>query len=565
MYFYAKFKKIIWRIFPPETGVERFLRSWFHQIADSRLVISWRIRRSKASYPKWLHQQIIQKKQALHPSPVQPGLSFLMSAGKSQTSEVQITVTSLQNQGRNDWKLLLAIPGGQSNAKGFQVLNKNDGHIFIIPTDTLALEKLIGQSSGEFIVCCSPGDQFAQSAINDFCEVLDHRIEADVYYFDTDEREQIAAAPRPFFKPDRYSPELHLSVNFLSRSFIRRERTIQYLHLLNQGNDFLNQEWELLLLMAEHSSKIVHIPQVLAHLLQPAHENKTQAKILLSDHLSRIGLKEAEVKECSGSWRAIWHSPESSISIIIPTKNNVKVLSNLLTSIFQKTEYKNYEIILVDNHSDDSKTLTFYADIKKTHPVRIIDYQEKFNYSRAINLGASSSQADLLLFLNNDMEILDPDWLSELSRWARMPEIGVVGAKLLYADRTIQHAGSVIWMDGFINHLYLHAPDHYRGLLGSVDWYRDVSAVTGACQMMRHSVFDELGGYDEEYQLIFSDLDICLRALDKAYRIIYDPFAVLIHYEGRTRGLASPIKDILKTYESIEKRFKSGDPYFSPI
>jgi GT2 family glycosyltransferase len=159
------------------------------------------------------------------------------------------------------------------------------------------------------------------------------------------------------------------------------------------------------------------------------------------------------------------------------------------------------------------------------------------------------------------MQVLQPDWLAELAQWALLPEIGVVGAKLLHANHTIQHAGIIIGMQGIVGHLYLNAPDHYYGLMGSVDWYRDVSAVTGACQMVRRSVFEELGGYDEEYQLVFSDIDFCLKAIKKGYRNLYDPFATLIHFEGQSRGYRTPINDLARAYEEW---LRKDDPYFSP-
>jgi GT2 family glycosyltransferase len=166
--------------------------------------------------------------------------------------------------------------------------------------------------------------------------------------------------------------------------------------------------------------------------------------------------------------------------------------------------------------------------------------------------------------MNNDMKVADSQWLRELTQWALLPEIGVVTGKLLHTNKTIQHAGIVIGMQGFMGHLYLNAPDHYFGLLGSVDWYRNVSAVTGACQMMRRSVFEELGGYDEEYQLVFSDIQFCLRAIQKGYRNLYDPFVALIHNQGQSRGYQTPIKDIARAYEQWEEWLQHDDPYFSP-
>jgi GT2 family glycosyltransferase len=217
----------------------------------------------------------------------------------------------------------------------------------------------------------------------------------------------------------------------------------------------------------------------------------------------------------------------------------------------------------VDNQSRNSNTLEYYKELLKNKRIRIISFQDKFNYSTANNIGASNSQGDLLLFMNNDMQITDPYWLNELAQWALIPEIGVVGGKLLYPNGTIQHAGVIIGMQGIGGHLYQHAPDHYIGLLGSSDWYRNVSAVTGACQMLRKSVFIELGGFHEEYQLTFSDIDLCYSAIKQGYRILYNPYSRVIHHQGVSRGFFTPDDDVILARKRIGEFIKNGDPYFS--
>ncbi len=216
--------------------------------------------------------------------------------------------------------------------------------------------------------------------------------------------------------------------------------------------------------------------------------------------------------------RIRWKFEQPSVSIIIPTKNKYKLLKNLIDSLFRITDYKKFEVILVDNDSDEEDLKSYYSKIIKEYPIRIINYHERFNYSRANNLGASFSHSELLLFMNNDMEIVRSDWLTELCQWAMLPDLGVIGAKLLHADNSIQHAGIIMGMQGLIGHLYLNAPEHYYGLVGSVDWYHNFYAVTGACQMIRKNLFDELGGYDEDFQLVFSDVELCLRAIKKGYQ-----------------------------------------------
>jgi GT2 family glycosyltransferase len=263
-------------------------------------------------------------------------------------------------------------------------------------------------------------------------------------------------------------------------------------------------------------------------------------------------------------YRVSWSSQQPKVSIIVPTRDSPAILKGLLSSIFSITGYPDYEVVLVDNHSTNSETLAYYEQIELERRVQVIPFNEPFNYSKAINLGAANSQGELLLFLNNDMQVLHADWLSELVQWALLPEIGIVGAKLLHPDQTIQHAGVVIGLQGFMGHLYPNTPDHTYGLMGSTDWYRDFCAVTGACQMMRRKVFEEIGGYDESFKLVFSDIDICLSAIQKGYRVLYDPFVTLIHYEGHSRGYSTPPEDIIRGYEKLRPWLLHDDPYFSP-
>jgi GT2 family glycosyltransferase len=251
------------------------------------------------------------------------------------------------------------------------------------------------------------------------------------------------------------------------------------------------------------------------------------------------------------------------VDIIILTKNHPGMLKKLINSIYSYEYQQEIKIKIVDNDSDDHSALAYYAKIEKLPEIEIIPYKKTFNYSEANNLGVANSDSELILLLNDDMQVINGDWLSELSQWAIRPEIGVVGAKLIRANHTIQHAGIIMGLTGFVGHIYLNAPEHYFGLWGSVDWYRDIMAVTGACQMFRREVFQEVGGYDEKYQLAFGDVDFCCRVAETGYRNIYTPFAQLLHYEGSTRGYITPVPDTLRGYEKLAPYLHNEDPYFS--
>jgi GT2 family glycosyltransferase len=262
--------------------------------------------------------------------------------------------------------------------------------------------------------------------------------------------------------------------------------------------------------------------------------------------------------------RFTWKSNTPSLAIIILTKNNHKFLQSLLPVLQHQLYQRQFTINIVDNGSDDPATIAFYQEIQTDPQLSIIPYPKPFNYSEAINLGVANTESDLVLLMNDDMEPMDEIWLEELSQWAVRPEIGVVGAKLLRKNRTIQHAGIILGLTGFMGHIYLNAPEDYNGLLGSANWYRNYLAMTGACQMVRREVFDEVGGYDEGYQLAFGDVDFCLKVHQKGYQNIYTPFAQSYHYEGSSRGYQTPVVDVLRGYDQMAAYLINEDPYFSP-
>jgi GT2 family glycosyltransferase len=252
--------------------------------------------------------------------------------------------------------------------------------------------------------------------------------------------------------------------------------------------------------------------------------------------------------------------------VIIPTKNRLEMLEKCLPPLLEDTDYPDFEVILVDNDSEEA-VQDYYRRLQSEYAperLRVVDYPGQFNYNTANNLGASQARGELLLFLNNDIQALDSGWLKEMSRWAERPEIGAVGAKLLYPQGTIQHAGVVMGMGAYAGHVFFQAPAEANGPFGSVDWYRDYNAVTAACLMTRRQVFEETGGFDESYQLAMSDVELCLRIRRAGYRIMYTPYARLIHYEGSTRSGHIPALDLTLAYLHMREYVQDGDPYYNP-
>jgi GT2 family glycosyltransferase len=262
--------------------------------------------------------------------------------------------------------------------------------------------------------------------------------------------------------------------------------------------------------------------------------------------------------------RFSWKIDSPSLAIIILTKNNFRFLKSLIPELLAQPYDGQCSLHIVDNGSDDPSTLAYYQHIQQDSTITIIPYPHPFNYSEAINLGVANSDSDLVLLLNDDMAVMDETWLSQLAQWAIRPDVGVVGAKLLRKNQTIQHAGIILGLTGFMGHIYLNAPEHYNGLFGSADWYRNYLAITGACQMIRRAVFEEVGGYDLAFQLAFGDIDFCIKVHERGYQNIFTPFARIYHYEGSSRGYQTPVDDVLRGYDQLETYLVEGDPFFSP-
>ncbi len=548
----------------PDSWVDRILRRIYHFFPSQPFNTARKIKASFDSYHRWLVQN--DERIASIPDNSANGarVTFLLPLDSDNIEQALDTIISIRSQSVPDWELIISLsieiqkPGWLVEEAG------KEPRIKIIPYHRANLKNMLASSTGDYLVCCWPGDQYSKAFFPIFLQYLQSTQESVVFYPDCDERFSISSHPLPFFKPGIHSPELLLSKNYLSRSFINKKIALQYLSENDEEYEFLVQEWELLLRLSFDHHKMTHIPVTLIHQVETQPENQDQVNKMISSIMTRQGHSGVQVNRKGPFIDIKWDFLPPLVSIIIPTKNNYRVLRTFLDSLYEITDYPSYEVILVDNQSDSPKILAYYESLRQMNQVRILPYPEKFNYSRANNLGALHANGSLLLFINNDMQVIHKDWLSELVQWALIPEIAVVGAKLLFPNHMIQHAGVVLGMHGIAGHIYQNAPHDFRGLLGSVNWYRNFSAVTGACQLMRKEIFSELGGFDETYHLTFSDIDLCLRAVKLSYRILYNPNAILVHHQGKTRGVYNPENDIVMGYNKLKDWLNENDPYFSP-
>ena len=534
-------------------------------------------------YKRWIAKNeptpalLTQQRAAAKAFPCRPHIIVVIRVREAIPSLVDASIRSVVNQSYDSWELRLIEdrPGHSGATTLLSAWAAKDPRIRIERPDGYrepAVPAVTHEAgSAEFVTVLNPGDTLAPSALFEIAHLVNRRAAAALIYFDED---RLSADGRtraaPWFKPD-WSPEMLLSVNYLAHSVVRRQLLVEAGALAEalEGAD----TWNLTLRCTEHTQEIYHIPKVLYHChrapgssAEPWDRSEVSGDLrYVEAHCQRLGLADAQATFLyPGIVRVTWRSPGLRVSIIIPNKNRAHILRSCIASITERTSYTNFEILIVDTGSTDRATLDYYASLTSDPRMRIVDHPGKFNYSAANNAGARLASGSVLLFLNNDTEALESDWLEEMVRWAERPDIGVVGAKLLYPNGTIQHAGVIIGMNGLTDHIYRGVHQTYTGMFGSVDWYRNYMAVTGACMMVRRDVFEEVGGFDEAYEVGFSDVEICLRVVTHGYRVVYAPFARLLHHESATRGNYYPPSDTKRALEHMRDLVVSGDPYFHP-
>ena len=404
---------------------------------------------------------------------------------------------------------------------------------------------MIAAGSAPYFALLEPGDEVAPFTLDAIAGRLDENPEIDLLYSDEDRVTKTGRRVRPILKPS-WSPTLLEHRDYIGRLAIIHRRNLAILDG-SVAATVSRFQWDALGRLDCDPARIVRLPGFLCH--RPDEPNHESAK--------RPRVEPAP-------WAA---EKAPLVSLIVPTRDNPRMIRNCVDGLLQKTEYPNREIILVDNGSANSETLALYARWLREERIRVVPFDRPFNYSAACNLGARHARGDLLLFLNNDTRVIDRRWLDELVRWALRPKVGVVGAKLLYPSGRLQHVGVSLAGPAMNLHPYRGMPEGFRGLFGSTDEPRDLLAVTGACQLTRREVFEEIGGFDEAYDLCYSDLAFCLSARRLGYRVIVAPAARLIHCECRTRTVMSgtEIRDGRMFAESLRQAELDEDPYLHPF
>ena len=434
---------------------------------------------------------------------------------------------------------------------------------------------------GEFVGLLDHDDLLAPQALFRIAEALTADPQADAVYTDEDKvTTDLSEHFQPHFKPD-FNLDLLRSNNYITHFFVVRTRLAREAGGFRREFDGA-QDYDFIFRCTEGAKKVLHVPEVLYH--WRTHKASTAdnpaskmyafeaGKRAIEAHLARCGQEgTVSLRKDLGFYRVEYPvQGDPLVSILIPNRDQKETLEKCLNSIWEKSTYKNYEILIVENNSSSPEIFNYYREIEKRPGVRILTWKEGFNYSAINNFGEKSAAGDYLLFLNNDVEVINPRWIEELLGNCQRKEVGIVGAKLYYPDDTIQHAGTVIGIGGIAGHAFLNMPRSRTGYLHKASLQMDLSAVTAACMMMKRQVFKQLGGFEERLSVAFNDVDLCLRTVQAGYLVVYNPEVELYHYESKSRGAEDSEEKVRRFQKEIEfmrcrwmDLLKKGDPYYN--
>lgn len=547
-------------------GLKAFLERLFLYLKGRR-----RYRRKSLPYTHWIEtvERLTFQLPDSDTSPVLVSLIILVPAQGLQAASAFLD--KVLEQHHKNFEVLLGCP--QSLSKKFhaklETLAQNDQRIrlYDMTAGTLAAHlknELLASVTGEFVTFLEPDMLLSPFALSELVKAHLAAPDDAVFYSDHDHINDNEQRHSPLFKPD-WSPELLISTNYFAPLFFIKTAMLRQMGGVPLDSDEINA---LCFKLAEASFQIGHLAKILCHLSDSTPFQRKQPKpAQVQAHLqTRLRFPFTLTFEQSRYPHVRWEHPEAPlVSIIMPTVGAPPFMQACLKSIFEKTDYPHFELILVNNGAQTPDEIPYFKTLKDKNNVKILHWEGiKFNYSAVNNVGVRAAQGTVLLFLNNDTLIQEANWLSELVQWMCLPEVGAVGAKLLYPDGTLQHAGVIVGMEGLAGHNFYGMANPSDSLYGSSNWYRDYSAVTGACLLIRRNIFEAVGGFDETFILNWSDVQLCLKCIEAGYRIVYNPFCTLLHFESKTHKRNIPLRDFETALNAFQAYIEKGDPYFNP-
>ena len=580
--------------------VEKGIRYWKSQgaaaLAEKVVTKVKNVRQGPPSYQKWIRHHLPDRneleKQKKTSFGYRPKISFVVPLYKTPEKYLRRLTESFQEQTYSNWELCFSDGSGAQSplTELLKELTAKYNRIkYVSHEESLQISEntnsAIEIATGDFIAFADHDDELTPNALFECVKAINEKPQTLVIYTDEDKMSMDGHKFfQPHFKPD-YNPDLLCTVNYICHLFVVSRKVIEKVGGLRSEFDGA-QDYDFVLRCVEavKDEEICHIPKILYH--WRCHEDSTaenpESKLYAFEagrravqaHYERTGIHAEVFKgEYLGLYRTKFirdHDP--LISIIIPNKDHIDDLKRCMESIEQKSTYKNYEYIIVENNSTDSATFEYYKKLEAENPkVRMVYWDGVFNYSAINNYGASFAKGEYLLLLNNDTEIINPDCLEELLGYCMRKDVGAVGARLYYEDDTIQHAGVVIGFGGIAGHCFVQQKRGTTGYCHRIICAQDYSAVTAACMMVKKSAFDAVGGLSEELAVAFNDIDFCMKLRKAEYLIVYNPYAELYHYESKSRGLEDTPEKVARFNKEIatfEKKWpeilENGDPYYNP-
>ena len=516
-----------------------------------------------------------------------PKISILVPVYNTPAVFLKQMIQSVRKQTYSNWELCIANanPANPEVAEILRVASKKDERIKVVDVpenEGIAqnTNRALEIAAGEYIGLLDHDDLLAVNALYEVVNTLNADAGAEVIYTDEDKvTTDLEEHFKPHFKPD-FNLDLLRSNNYICHFFVAKKELIERVGAFRK--DFNGaQDYDLILRCTEEAENIVHVPKILYH--WRVHKESTSDNPMSKMYAYDAGKKaiEEHLKRCDTSGE-VSHTKdlgfyrvkypvqgEPLVSILIPNKDQVDSLDKCLRSIEEKTDYHNYEIVIIENNSEKEETFRYYEKIS-SEKIRVIRWEKEFNYSAINNFGVRHAKGDYILFLNNDVEIINSDWMREMLSHCQRKEVGIVGARLYYPDDTIQHGGIIVGIGGVAGSVFVGLPKGYSGYMHKAALQLDLSAVTAACMMMKRRVFEEVGGFEEKLKVAFNDVDLCLKTREKGYLVVYNPYVELYHYESKTRGAEDTKEKVRRFQTEIEYMrshwidiLKKGDPMYN--
>lgn len=550
-------------------------------------------RRENTSYEifrlKYMPGQAVLERQRSREFDYEPEFAVVVPLYRTPPKYLEAMIRSVRAQTYGKWRLYLSDGSGEESPLEAQLsrFEQEDERIRVIRNrESLRIventNRALSQVKEDYIVFVDHDDMLTPDALYECVQVLNRQRETEIIYTDED---KISSDGRqyyqPHFKPD-FNLDLLRSANYMCHLFVVGRplfERVGYLKAEYEGS----QDYDFILRCVEATEKIVHIPKILYHWrIHPGSvagnpDSKRYAyeagKKAILAHYERTGI-QAEVRFMSpGYYRSVYKTAsEPLISVIIPNRDHKVDLQRCLASIYSQKGWCNFEVLVVENNSREPETFSYYRELEGRYDnFRVLNYEKEFNYSAIQNFAVGRARGTYLLLLNNDTYMADGDGIRELVSYCIRPDVGIVGAKLLYPDDTIQHAGVVVGLGGVAGHAFLGTAKDDPGYFCRITCAQDYSAVTAACMMVKKEVFEQAGGFDTGLQVAFNDTDFCLRVCELGYRVVYNAFSVWYHEESKTRGAEDTPEKVERFRREIDffqrrwgRFLEQGDPAYNP-